>query len=398
MERCNFYCTSCYLSDVANRTSPLPFSDVKSQLDSLRAALGSGGKVQITSGEVTLLPVEELGRIIAYARGIGLDPMVMTNGQRFVDVPDHLSTLVGRYGLSKVSIHIDTTQRGRVGMKPESRERELHPVRDHFANLIRAVRRETGRDLQAAHTVTVTERTVSDIPDVMTWALANSDVFRIMSFLPAASVGRTEDEPVRSLDLEGIWKKVCDGVGRSLNRNAMQFGHTECNITVPLLVATFGSRREIIEVVRAGKRWDRRVFRWVLREFMTVIDLNERATVNAMRLVLPLLGRPHRFLELVLYSLYRLVSLGSWPTAFTWSWLKRQEVQVRPLLLVVHKFMSPDELDTPLGRERLQACILKVAVDGQLVSMCEMNGTSLRRDLNILNRSDVDRSSASRTE
>jgi len=35
--------------------------------------------------------------------------------------------------------------------------------------------------------------------------------------------------------------------------------------------------------------------------------------------------------------------------------------------------MSPDELDTPLGQERLQACVFKLPVDGRMVSMCEMN-------------------------
>lgn len=50
MEKCNFACTSCYLSDLANYTLPLPFEKVKLQLQALRSYLGPGGKVQITSG------------------------------------------------------------------------------------------------------------------------------------------------------------------------------------------------------------------------------------------------------------------------------------------------------------------------------------------------------------
>ncbi len=401
MERCNFRCTSCYLSDVANQTRPLPFPEVQRQLDALRAELGWGAKVQITSGEVTLLPVEELGRIVAYARSIGVDPMVMTNGQRFLDVPRYLPTLVERYGLSKISLHIDTTQRGRPGLKLGSTERELHPLRDDFSNLIRGVRKETGHALHAAHTVTVTERTVNDIPDVMSWVLDNLDAFRLITFLPAAGVGRTEDEPVRSLGLDGIWSRVCEGVGRPLNRHAMLFGHTECNITVPVIVASFGQRREVIEIVGADRRWDRRVFRWALRELLAEVDLDGSAMVNGFRLLLALLRRPHRGVELLAYSLYRLLALGSWPTRFIWSYLIGQRAEMRPLLIVVHKFMSPDELDTPLGQERLRACVFKLPVDGRLVSMCEMNGTSLRRDLNLgapgVNSPGSDRSTASRT-
>ena len=62
----------CYLSEEANYARPQPFPEVRAQLDALRAELGPGGKVQITSGEVTLLVSEKLGRIVAYAREIGL--------------------------------------------------------------------------------------------------------------------------------------------------------------------------------------------------------------------------------------------------------------------------------------------------------------------------------------
>ena len=87
MERCDFGCTSCYLTPSANKTPALPFEEVARQLDTLRAALGPAGKVQITAGEVTLLPVEALGRIVDHARAIGLDPMVMSHGQRFDEEP-----------------------------------------------------------------------------------------------------------------------------------------------------------------------------------------------------------------------------------------------------------------------------------------------------------------------
>ena len=63
--------------------------------------------------------------------------------------------------------------------------------------------------------------------------------------------------------------------------------------------------------------------------------------------------------------------------------LRLRKIRVRPLLLVVHKFMSPDELATPMGRERLDACVFKLPVGGRMVSMCEMNATGLRRELNM---------------
>jgi hypothetical protein len=48
--------------------------------------------------------------------------------------------------------------------------------------------------------------------------------------------------------------------------------------------------------------------------------------------------------------------------------------------------MSSHELETPEGKERLEACNFKVPIDGRMVSMCELNGTDMRRDLNVRDR------------
>jgi hypothetical protein len=46
--------------------------------------------------------------------------------------------------------------------------------------------------------------------------------------------------------------------------------------------------------------------------------------------------------------------------------------------VVAHHFMSADELDTPSGRARIAQCAFQVAIDGELRSMCEVNGAGLR--------------------
>ncbi|NKB69919.1 MAG: hypothetical protein GKR89_22835 [Candidatus Latescibacteria bacterium] len=383
MEKCNFACTSCYLSEVANHTEKLPFEKVRQQLDELRRHLGPGGKVQITSGEVTLLEPDELGRIVAYARGIGLDPMVMTNGQRLLQKPDYLATLVGHYGLGKISFHIDTTQKGRPGMLLGLAEYQIDPIRDQFAALVKAVRRQTGQSLHAAHTVTVTRDNLGDIPGIVRWMLGNLDSFRILSLLPVAEVGRTQDRRLDGLGLEGVWEAVCQGIGRPLNRDAMHYGHVQCNITVPLLVVAASGRHHIIELVRAGRAWDQRLFSRGLRHLAGQLDFDDGLGRNALRAGRLLLGRPGFLLEGMLYGLYRLGGLAGVGLRCLGQVLRGRSVRLRPLLLVVHKFMSPDELDTPLGRERLEACVFKLPVEGRMVSMCQMNGTDMRRRLNV---------------
>jgi len=382
MEKCNFACTSCYLSDVANYTTPLGYDATAIQLDELRAYLGPGGKCQITSGEVTLLDPHDLGRIVAYARRIGLDPMVMTNGQRLLQVDGYLEILVRQYGLEKIGIHIDTTQKGRPGLTKTTSEADLNTLRDRFAALLRQVRRETGKRLYAGSTVTVNDRNIAHIPEVVSWVLDNADSIRILSFLPVAEVGRTQDEAEGDLSLDAVWEKVCEGAATRLNRHAMYYGHTSCNITVPVVVVRYGDGRELIEVVRAHKPWDQRALGLCLRNFSHCVDLNRGVLGNALPLMRSLMVKPGVTAELILHALYRLWGARREVTTFLWHLITWRPASLRPLLLVVHKFMDEAELETELGRERLNACVFRLPVEGRMVSMCEMNAR-MRRDINV---------------
>ncbi|MBD3867342.1 MAG: radical SAM protein [Acidobacteria bacterium] len=292
MEHCDFACSSCYLTPIANRTRPLPFEEVRKQLDVLRDGLGPQGKVQITAGEVTLLDPPELGRIVSYARKIGLDPMVMTNGQRFEEVPGYLASLVRDHGLQKVAFHVDVTQHGRKGDHHFGREAALHKVRDRFAAMIRMVRKETGRRLHGAHTVTVTGENLDQVPDIVQWALENHDAFRMISFQPVADVGRTRDLPDPGVSLDSVWTKIREAVGVPLNRFALQFGHPSCNIVCPLFVITLGERREIIQCVPEGDSQGRKVMSRLLSTAGGLPPLGSHRVRGVLRIAAALRSRP----------------------------------------------------------------------------------------------------------
>jgi hypothetical protein len=370
MERCNFACTSCYLTEIAM------------QLDELRTYLGYYGKVQITSGEVTLLKPEELGRIVRYALEIGLDPMVMTNGQRLLQVPGYLDLLVRDYGLQKISFHVDTTQKGRTGMAMGLAEADVHPIRNKFADLVRNTRSETGKQLHAAQTVTVTPENLGDVAEVTRWAIRNADAFRILSFLPVAEVGRTQDENAEDLSMSGLWERICQGAGKNLNRQAMLYGHPECNTTVPVVVVRTGDDTHIEEVVRETSRWDRRMFRILVREFSHYGDQGRGVPHNLLRFCIPVLKRPWRIPEYSGYALWRAVRAAGIGWRLLTALFRNESVSVSPLLIVIHKFMDADELNTPVGQERLDACTFKLPVNGEMVSMCEVNATTMRLQLN----------------
>ena len=374
MERCDFGCTACYLAEGSNAAAPQPFARTKAQLDAIRRHLGPGGNVQITSGEVTLLPVAELRRIVAYARSIGLSPMVMTHGQRILREPAYLKDLVDRAGLDRVGIHIDTTQRGRDGGDP-AREADLDPVRDAAARLVR----ETG--IRAAHLVTLNERNHADAAHVVRWGVRNADAFRMISFQPVAAVGRTRDCSADA-HRDAIWRSIEEGLGREANDHPWLFGHPRCNQFAFFFVVRTGARRDLVEIVRRGSRLDRWFFRRINLGGLAGYTSNAmpRAEANA-RLLGRLARHPRLWLEVPFFVLVR--ALGEWRLGLRalGSLLRGRLPRIHPFAVVVHHFMDEDRLDTDEGRERLDACVFRVPVDGAMVPMCAFNGRRMRAEM-----------------
>lgn len=381
MEKCNFSCTCCYLGPEANKTEPLPFEEVKEQLDVMRADFGAGGKVQITAGEVTLLPLEDLGRIVKYAIEIGLDPMVMSHGQRFYEEPEYLKALVRDYGLQKISIHIDTTQRGRKGTRREMSEKDLDKVRDKFAALIRRVRAETGCPLEAASTVTVTEDNIAGVEGITRWFFRNSDAFRLLSFLPVADVGRTRAAQ-GSVEREGLWEQIDGACGQVIHRTPLQFGHRECNNLIPLLLMNFGDEVVVFEPVRKDNVADQKMLARSINAIGYSVQWELPWQRNIGKVVKMVVTKPVFMGQCLLYSFVRVWS----ERVKIWGVIKkmvdkRQLPTVNPFLFVIHSFMSPGELLTDEGKDRIAACTFKVPVDGKLISMCEMNAAGIREKL-----------------
>ena len=51
------------------------------------------------------------------------------------------------------------------------------------------------------------------------------------------------------------------------------------------------------------------------------------------------------------------------------------------MMITSHHFMSSEEVGTPLGRERLEACVFRLPVNGKMVPMCEVNTAGYRAEL-----------------
>jgi hypothetical protein len=379
--RCDFACTGCYLGSEANRIPPLPLAAVLAQLDALRKHLGPKSNVQITDGEVTLRPAEELLEVLRYARAIGIVPMIMTHCDNLRRQPGLLERLMAEGELTEISIHIDITQRGRDGYRAPKTELELMPLRDEFAQMILDARKKTGRRLRAATTLTVTAENLPHVADVVRWTIENRDAFSLISFQPLAQVGRTRK------NLEGVtpaelWREISRAAaeyGAAFDgAEPMHFGHPDCTRFVPLMAIERGGGTRLMQLIRNDAE-----DMAVMQEFFArdggaafrddrPFELIARGAGMLWRAPRWWFGRVRRWVDMrlrreagtSLLGLVRDVAL--------------RRARVDGLTLTSHHFMSPAELATETGRARLDACVFRLPVNGELVPMCRVNAGGVR--------------------
>lgn len=381
--RCDFSCTGCYLGREANRIPALPTEAILRQLDDLRRWLGPKSNVQITDGEVTLRPVEELTEILRYARSIGVIPMVMTHGDHLRRQPGLLERLMTEGGLTEISIHVDITQRGRDGYQVPRSELDLMPLRDEFAARVREARRSTGRPLRAAMTLTVTQDNLPQIPGVVRWLVRNRDAFSLVSFQPLAQVGRTRKSQ-RGVTAAELWREVGRGTasfGLPLESTGpLHFGHTECTRFVPLLALERpGEEPRLFRAFRDLPEDEALVQEFFDHglggaAFRDDDPLEKVARALGMIRTAPgwILGRGRR------WAAERFRAEAGISLARLLLDTLRGHLRVNGLTLTSHHFMSPEELRTPLGQERLAACVFRLPYKGEMVPMCRMNADGVR--------------------
>jgi hypothetical protein len=366
MPRCDFTCRGCYLGADANHIRPRPVDEVKAQMRVIRRWLGPAGNLQLTDGEVTLRAEAELVELIAYARQIGLVPMLMSHGETFRRKPGLLERLMVRGGLSEISLHIDTTMRGRRdGYARATTEAELDGLRAEFADLIRSARRNTGRLLEAASTVTVTRQNLPEVPGIVRWFLRNADAFKMVSFQPVAAVGRT-DRALEGVGPDELWARIADGADDpALSRGEGYLGHPACSRFVQGLAVRRGDRVSLVPLYRRDRPDEMRFLAQLLdRLGGTSFRLDGRGA--ALRRAARVIARHGGFLATrALPYLWRLV----WRTG---------TVRARYFCIVSHHFMSAAEAASSRGRERLAVCAFRVPVGDRLEPMCAVNALGLR--------------------
>jgi uncharacterized radical SAM superfamily Fe-S cluster-containing enzyme len=366
MPKCDFSCTGCYLNTNANRARPAKVSEIKQQLQQIRAWLGPCGNVQLTDGEISLREESELIEIIAYSRRLGLVPMLMTHGETFRRRAGLLERLMEKSGLTEVCIHVDTTQRGRRDIYRAARsEAELDGLRTEFAQLIRTARARTGRRLEAASTVTVTQHNLEGVPGIVQWFLANADAFKMVSFQPLAEVGRT-DRSLKGVAADELWQRIAKGVGDPMiSRGEGWLGHPGCSRFVQGLAVRRRNGVAFVPLYRRDQVDEMRTLNELLDRLGGVsfrLDSCSQAWRRAGRIAV----RHGGFI------------IGQLLPAFVTLLRRARSFRTNYFCIVSHHFMSAAEMKTVRGEERLAACAFRVPINGRLEPMCAVNALSLR--------------------
>ncbi|MCH8080773.1 MAG: radical SAM protein [Proteobacteria bacterium] len=194
--KCNLRCQGCY-RDLENPVHK-SLEEMKAELEVFKR-LRKSDCMSIAGGDPLLYPpIVELVKMI---KEMGWKPIINTNG---IALTETLLKDLKQAGAFGFTFHVDTSQ-NRPKAKRKS-ETELNEVRQHYAEM---VAREGG--LACSFNATVSEKTLSEIPNLVAWAQDNAEIVHTMVFIlfrsPELS-GDFESHPSgQNMDFAAIYKE-----------------------------------------------------------------------------------------------------------------------------------------------------------------------------------------------
>lgn len=348
-QRCNLDCTLCYLSENSQSVLDLPLPELFRRLEEIRATFGVNTNVQISGGEPTLRKRAELVQLVRYARRLGLNTALFTNG---IACSRELLIELSENGLSDVAFHVDMTQQ-RPGYSTES---DLNALRLEY------IERARGLPLMVIFNTTVFGENYQDVPALTRFFVEHADVVGWASFQLQADTGRGElRERPEAISLETMRQKISDGAGSALPWDAILIGHPKCHGYAPALAIGSKAYGLPIDAELVGEFFQR--FGHLHH------DRRQSAGAIAWSYAKAMAGHPGWFLRTLSRVLRNL-----------WAWRKplwTARGRVRPISFFVQNFMHEDHLDP----ERIEACSFMVMTPDGPMSMCAHNA---RRDEFIL--------------
>jgi len=166
-QACNLACDGCYRKNVRTHQ---PLAQVGADLNTF-ARLRNFDGVSIAGGDPLCHP--EVVEIVRMVNCMGRKPILNTNG---LELSRELLLELRQAGLVGITFHVDSRQ-GRPGWRDKT-EAQMNELRSTFAEMVASV-----GGISCAFNSTVYEDTLSQVPDIVTWAAANIDKVHTVVFI-----------------------------------------------------------------------------------------------------------------------------------------------------------------------------------------------------------------------
>lgn len=347
-QRCNLDCTLCYLSEHSESVPDLPMAELKRRVDTIRETFGAGTNVQVTGGDPTMRPTDELIEIVRYIRAQKLSPALFTNG---IKATRKLLIRLKEAGLADIAFHVDLTQE-RPGYQTEM---ELNEVREEY------IERARGLGLAVYFNTTVHRENFAEIPELVRFFVRQADVVSIASFQLQADTGRgalhKREIPI---NLENVSAQINAGLGRRMTWDGIQMGHPDCHHQAYALIVN-GRPVDLLddpELIRA------------LLEHLGTLRLDRTRQMRAALTVLGRVARTPALWRSGLRFVLRKLRAHGWD-------LVKARFRARKMMFFMQNFQDRDHLD----QERIDLCSFHVMTKDGPISMCLHNAS---RDSYIL--------------
>lgn len=346
-QRCNLDCTLCYLSENSESVKDIPMEEIFRRIDQIKYQFGPSNDIQITGGDPTLRKRSELMEIVRYIRKVGMRPTLMTNG--IAATRDMCEELVAN-GLNDIAFHVDLTQE-RKGYKTEN---DLNKFRKAYIDRVR------GLPIAVIFNTTVFSGNFNEIPELIRFFKANTDVVGMASFQLQADTGRgvlKKRDEVISLDT--VTEKIQEGAGTKISFDTARIGHPSCHKYGITLEAN-GNLYDFFD--------DPKLFNMLIEKTRT-LELDRTHKLRLVRNIIKwLLKNPDFLIPALKFSAKKIGEMK-------WDILRAR--RVGKLSFFVQNFMDAKSLE----KDRIHACSFMVMTPQGPISMCMHNA---KRDEYIL--------------
>jgi 7,8-dihydro-6-hydroxymethylpterin dimethyltransferase len=339
-QRCNLDCTLCYLSEHAEAVQDVPLAELFRRIDMIHAHYGKHTDIQVSGGDPTLRPREDLVKIVQRIREHGMRASLFTNG--ILATRDLLESLCAA-GLTDVAFHVDMTQ----GRKGYASEQDLNELRQKY------IERARGLPLAVFFNTTIYADNFSEIPEIVAFFRRHTDVVSLISFQLQADTGRgVLRERASLINQETVIEQIQAGAGAAVRFDSLAAGHPRCN-RYSMAFEINGNLYDF---------YDDPDFSKALLDATTPVVFPRGDRASGLRAALAAFaGKPNLW----------------WP-AMRWLrrklWSARRDLwaargRIRKLSFVIHNFMDASKLE----RDRIHGCVFMVATAEGPLSMCLHN-------------------------